>query len=205
MKASELLKCYKALVHLYDAIMTDDAYLILKRYYPNLLKKELYADLKTRVGKLTRYYAVYTTDDHNYLICNDFMNFDDVNNMFSWQEGKSYYIPETLEEFLAYAEPTYVEENDGFKIMENHMIKVFKFDKVHADVLTKIMVARIQNGFRLQESVDDIERYYEFKNQDDIMMFARAYQILNNNTRMASNKGHTPLELSAEADTDIVS
>lgn len=205
MKASEFLKCYKALVHLYDAILTDDAYLILKKFYPALLKKELYADLKNRVGKLTKYYAVYTTDDHNYLICNDFMDFDDVNNTFSWQKGKQYYIPETLDEFLAYAEPSYCEENGAFKVMETHMIKVFKFDKIKANIFTKMMVSRIQNGFGLQESVDDIERYYQFKNEEDILAFARAYQVLNNNTRMAVHKGHTPLEIRNDSDTDIVS
>ncbi len=205
MKASDFLKCYKALVHLYDAILTDDAYIILKKYYPSLLKKELYADLKNRVGKLTKYYAVYNTDDHNYLICNDLMDFDDVKNMFSCQSGKPYYIPESLDEFLAYAEPSYCEENDAFKIMETHMIKVFKFDKIKANIFTKIMVHRIQNCVRLQESVDDIERHYQFKNEDDIMMFARAYQILNNNTRMAVHKGHTPLEIRAESENDIIS
>lgn len=90
------LKIYRALVNLYGAIVTDDAYPIIKKYYPNILKRDLYKDLKKRVNKFTRWYAVYRTTGHNYLIASEFMSFEDVDLLFGEQINKPRYIPDTL-------------------------------------------------------------------------------------------------------------
>lgn len=195
MKPSEFLKIYKALVNLYGAIVTDDAYPIIKKYYPNILKKDLYKDLKKRVNKFTRWYAVYRTTGHNYLIASEFMSFDDVDCLFGEQMNKPRYVPDTLEEFLRYSEPTYVEENGAFDIAKQYLIDVLNFEPNKAYIETILMVGRIRNGLRLQDTINAIEKDYTFKDENDVIEFVRIYQLLNNNTRLIENCGHTPSEL----------
>ena len=108
MKAKEFRMCYLAFKNLYGAIISDDAFDILKKYYPDLTKSEFNKDLKDRSTKATRDYMVYRTTDRKYLIADEFYDFEDVDKLFEKQTGKDYYIPENLEKFLFYAYDMYL-------------------------------------------------------------------------------------------------
>ena len=56
MKPKEFRLCYLAFKNLYGAIISDDAFNILKKYYPSLTKSEFNKDLKDRTTKQTRDY-----------------------------------------------------------------------------------------------------------------------------------------------------
>ncbi len=99
MKPSEFRKFYLTFTELYGAIHSDDAYAIMKRFFPKLLKKEMYADMKSRVGKMTRDYMIRPTTERKYVICSEWHNDEDLNEIFAQHGDLPFYVSDDLEEY----------------------------------------------------------------------------------------------------------
>ena len=99
MKPSEFRKFYLTFVELYGAIYSDDAYEIMKRFFPKLLKKEMYADMKSRVDKMTRGYLIRRTDTRKYVVCSEWHDDDDLDEIFQQHANIPFYVVDDLEEY----------------------------------------------------------------------------------------------------------
>ena len=194
MKASDYLKFYRAFVSLYGAITSDEAYKIIKNYYPKTNKIEFLKDLKSRSRKRTVDYAVYQFAGPNFLIVHDLMTFEQINKMLESHIDKPFYVPESVDDFLKYSDPGYIEENDAFNILYDYLKKLYKDDK-KAYLDATVIAYQIKVDMRIEASVDLIQETYQFKDEKDIEDFIKIYSIVNNNTKKQSNSGHSPNEL----------
>ena len=79
---------YKFFANMYGAIHSDDAFLIMKRFYPSLLKKDMYKDMNSRVYRSTRGYTIYKTTDNKYVVCRDYYEFEDLDRLFEMQDNQ---------------------------------------------------------------------------------------------------------------------
>lgn len=206
MKPKEFRTIYLAFSNLYGAIYSDDAYLIMKYYFPSLKKKEMYQDMKSRKDKFTRGYEVVGTTDSKYVIKADYLSFDDLDRLFAFQGDKPFYYPETFEEMESYSNSDYW-FTDNKKTLD--MLSDFLDKRIDVKDETKraINVIAIIYMIRIYiESIDHLntqqyfdlleERGVKLKSSKDGIEFMRMFQTLNNNTRHITNRGFTPTELS---------
>ena len=208
MKKNEFNKCYKYFAYMFGAIHSDDAYLIMRLYFPSLLKKDMYIDLKERYDKEPRDYQVVKTTNNKYIICQKHYTYEDLDRLFAIQADKPYFFPYSYND-LAY----YLNEDD---FMDNNEELIKDFLHYLVDHLPSHMSEeeKTEKGIRLifdlhqvfhhsidmmriQEIVDYLEHNkVKFKSEKDINTFMKIYQQFVNNTRTISNRGYTPLELS---------
>lgn len=195
MKAKEFRMCYLAFKNLYGAIISDDAFNILKKYYPSLKKSEFNKDLKDRSTKATRNYMVYRTTDRKYLIADQLYDFEDVDTLFDKQTGKDYYIPDNLESFLFYADDMYwFNENADLidsmmKFLEKYMSiedARFLIYKMHIEITGASDYVKIVEMFCDNSGISDEKTISDFL--DYLFVFS-------NTTRTPANKGKSASEM----------
>ena len=204
LKAKDYRKLYIAAVYLYGAIYSDDLHFVLKHYYPNLTKKELQNDLKARVPKFTREYAVFTTYKQNkYIITSEFNDNDDLDYLFETKKDKPTYIPPTLEDFLKYSDGFFLGEDARAyqeRIFEYLTTKV-KTNEQEAYRYILLITAGIKTN-RLNDAIQEVLGNIKFNNENEMKSIISIINDLNNNSRMPENNGFTPKELSSLYQSD---
>lgn len=197
LKAKDFRKCYKSLIKLYGAIISDDIFKILKHYYPDLKKRDLNADLKTRCDKSTRGYVVYRTNDRKYLLTNDMMTFPMVDALFQKQEGKSFYIPDTLKEFLAYGD--FDEWLNNLDDIHQEVKEKLESILSEEDIIKFLFMCGTNTEYTKDSPLDSFKEDMDFMeikyNAEDEDFLVFCYNLLLINTRYPVHKGHTPLEM----------
>lgn len=202
MKQSEFRIFYLAFATLYGAIYSEEAFLIMRKFFPNLTKKEMYADIKNRSDKLTVGYWIYKCPKGKYVIGRDYYTSEELDKLFQKHTDKPFYVPKSFEDFKKYKDGSYWwEENKTLiakmtRFLDKHTLKRNDFN--YPLVLLMIIHDSISECVDLQEIVDCLEqRGTVFGDINEINKFAGLYQELNNHTRFITNCGFTPEELAA--------
>ena len=206
MKASDFRKFYLTFVNLYGVIFSEDAYKIMKHYFPELKKKDLYKDLKDRNDKLTRRYAVLRTSDRKvpYIICDWFLSDKDIDEILEQQGNKPFFYCEDLEEYFSYADS--LGYNPGYQPMVDYAYNRLKKknDKKEAKVLAKLLVDRtcltlhLDHGHPMKTFNETVQRLIDVLEPEDIDEANRMIELyteLQSNTRMITNRGYSLKEM----------
>ena len=201
MKSSQLRKFYLAFIYYYGAIYSDDAYKIIKGFYPDFKEETLLNDLKKRVGKMTRQYMVLETDDDRYVISNDLFNDDDLDELFYQQGNKPFFVENDLDRYLDEFGVDLPKEYDNLqKYLDKHIkIKDKKMREQLTDIYQLMFFTRIRNSLGGQSEINDmIQEALDLcgiedlnKANDLIKHIMEAY----NNTPMITNRGYSPIEM----------
>ena len=199
--AKHYYQFYIGCIRLYGVIDSDSAFDIFKTYYPKALKKDFLKDIRTRNGKYTKKYIIWTTYKKNlYLIADDWYDQKDIELIFSLQEDKPFYMPNTLEEFINCSSFEY------WKILNKKYIDdlssilskntKFKVESTLETIFETIRYLSRQSRFEpLGEITNRLIKWgYDFNEQELTSVVALLQEIVNN-TKMPCNRGYTPLEL----------
>ncbi len=203
MKSKDFTLFYKFFANMYGAIYSDDAYLIMKIFFPSLLKKEMYKDMKSRVYLDTKGYTVYKTVDNKYVITRPSFDFDDLDQLFELQGNKPFFVPENL------LGVEYYTNRDFFFDKNDDDLESFYYFLTFRLKTKKVLQPAVYNIYKrfdiLFDSIDtpkfskfmDILYEYKFEciEEDDINTLMRVYTNLNNNTKTITNRGYSPKEL----------
>ncbi|MCH4888376.1 hypothetical protein EZV73_12365 [Acidaminobacter sp. JC074] len=109
--------------------------------------------------------------------------------------GKPYYLP-SYDVFIRYASTGYVEETYEYKAMEDFIRRHVTSDDIKVENFM-ISLGYICEYMGMNGAVEELEEMgYVFNSDQEFHRFAMLYQAFNNNTRMWSNHGYTPSELS---------
>lgn len=199
MQAKDFRKAYLYFVSLYGVIYSEDAYRILKFYFPDLKKEQLLKDLKDRATKLTREYIVVETDKKNlYVIAEPYLDYEDYDRIFKEQANKPYYYPTTFEGLCKF-EPyqNWLELNDkNLTDMINYFI-----DRGDTNLkiieLTMVLYWKVRDQEPIEKLIEYFKDYgFEIKTQEDLAFVMSKLIPVMNNTRLRENRGYTPSELS---------
>lgn len=166
---NDLTKAYQAAAALYGLINERDFYIILKKYFPNLTYEDYLNDLEER-SKITEDlekegYVVKKSND-DYIIHFYFGPNQDkyLEELLEKQRGKDFYVPDSLEEFLNFAD-------DPEAVLINPMVKVdlinFFNEYIH-DLDKSIFLYRLTFVYRKDiKDVFDFLKEGGFVFQDD--------------------------------------
>ncbi len=186
---------YKAFANLYGAILSDDAYFILKKYYPDLKKSELTQSLKEKNRIKTLGYMVFKTEKNNkYVIANQYFDFERIGSVLSQTYIKQYYIYDNVDDFLKYSDSAYCEATKEYIMLYSYLQNSIHLDLAEINKwFNKVLFYNRTNIGDMQSIISVLN--YKFDNQNQIFEFLKLYQNFINNLRIPDNLGHTPMEL----------
>ena len=205
LKAKQYREFIIGCINLYGIIDSNDAFKILKTYYPDATKKEFLEDLKERNHRFTKDYSIWTTSKRNtYLITFDRIDDEEIDYLLDLQNDKPFYIPQTYEQFLkAITYETFKNEN---KKLINDFIKFLaKNHEKHNSKLADITLSVLYEDIRDMDKIKDINpveiclkrfNLWGYKIDDDnIDEYVFYLQEMMNSIRYYANRGYTPKEL----------
>ncbi|MBR3167184.1 MAG: hypothetical protein IKF18_00670 [Erysipelotrichaceae bacterium] len=198
MKPSEFRKFYLTFVELYGAIGSDDAFAIMKRFFPKLLKKEMYADMKSRTGKKTRGYCILPTDGRRFAVCEENSDEEDLAHIFFDHRDLPFYVPDDLQEYWDIGANGLPLSSAGEKLID-YLQSECGADSDHATARTLIIEYIILNADYV-DIPDRILRYIEIWEPaiDDAEKLQTVLDLIlemTRTTRLPSCCGHTLNEL----------
>lgn len=195
-KAVILKEYAKAAVNLYGIIPLDELAAIYNSHNSDKTDEdELFQNLLIFIRETDSDF--YFWDE--YLVHPGFEDedFEAVDDLAAEIEGKPWYIPEK-ESFLCYADEFHWEETAQSEKLERYLKTSFGFDTVDARSMTAELALTSAGEMPWQEQVDMVmEATGSFKSDAQAEKFFKLLMDLRNNSRIWSNKGHTPNELSA--------
>ena len=202
-KPSLLRQYYLTFVRLYGVIYFDDAHMIIKKYHPSFLKKDLRKDLNPRLFIYGRGYAVAKTKNNKFIIFNPIFTYEDIDRLFLAQGNKPFFVCPNEEEYLKYQDPDYDDNEELYDKLEKFLLKN-GFSKQQAITICYTTKINIATQAKMQTLADTFESLnIDFGNEEVFADYMGYYQELNNNTRIPSNRGFTPLEI-ANHNTSMV-
>lgn len=192
---------FNAMAHLYGIIPIHEAYRIITEVYEEDVPKELFRIFVERSALYAHsYYYIEEyeqTDTFNYLLVSDGFEDDEIDDLLSQHEGKSYYLPEK-ETFLKYGYDFFYEKDKYFTAMFSFFKSMPNTSDERADDLADEMQLMAYMGETdINHILGDLERMRApITSQAKIKRFLDVYFDLMNHTRQQVNKGFTPAELS---------
>ena len=125
------------------------------------------------------------------ILQNSDLFYQNIKFLFESQSSKPYYVP-AKEEFLKYKDLFYFEKNKEYNNLHKYIYK-----KTCNKNLTDMICTKIHQNCSDQKTFDDLEEFNVlFDSDEDAQIFIDMIVKLSNNTRLKSNRGHTPLEIS---------
>ena len=202
MKSSQLREFYLAFVYHYGAIYSDDAYKIIKGFYPDLKEETLIKDLKKRVGKMTRGYMVLETEDDNiFVISNVLFTNEDLDELFYEQGKKEFFVEKNLDVYLGNSGENFLKEyKDLRRYLERHIKANNKTERIiMSDIYLLKFFTTVKYSFvgddvikkMLQEVID----LCEIENIDKVNTLLKLIMEAYNNTPMITNRGYSPKQM----------
>jgi hypothetical protein len=185
---------YKAFANLYGAILSDDVYSILKKHYPDLLKKELIENLKEKSQADTKGYIILKTNNNKYVIALTFIPIYEMDEVLSQRNIKSFYIYNDISDFLKYADSSYCEETPEYR----RLYRFYKYTlRLSDDKIKKCFKTILHINRSGQTDMESIIKTINGKinTEDQVYDFLNIYQKFINNLRIPYNLGHTPVEV----------
>jgi len=196
-KRVRLLNDYAmAAVSLYGAVKQQDLVDIFNMHNENKTDiEEMFSCLIKFVAAEQGYcfYDEYIVDDS---FAED--DFEDFLEFINETASKPRYLPER-EEFLRYADFAYYEQTPQTLALKNYIGKILPTcakDPLLADDLVDEIVYLSRDEGSLKELTDLLEGYdLRFKDEKQARQFFTLVFDVQNNVRLWSNNGHTPLEI----------
>ena len=207
--AKTFRESYLSLGHLYGAIYSDDAFKILKGYYPELTKSKLLADLKSRTEKnYTLGYRVFKVSDpetgrilpKQYLICGEIFTDKEIDLILDSAYGKPFYTP-PLETFKKYSDRWFRENQSEF----DQIVRFFLDHTKPGEQTISMPDTFYERHFKSCDSIYYSEKLEiilsnpffgrSFQNERDVKRFFNMLMRLLNNTKCPSNRGYSPNEI----------
>ncbi len=209
MKKSDFRKAYLSFARLYGAIYSDNAYQILKKYFPRLKKSAFNKDLKSRYLKLTKGYDLFYCGYQHYVITRDYFRSEDIDEVFRQQAKKPFYIPETFEEFVQCGDGENLlltnldYEKDLRRFFKRHLIKEEKEEgkepvdeDKYSEIATYCLIRHMEYEFEIGEIIDFAKRLgLNLSEEKTLQKFVEIMQNIINNMRNIYNCGFTPMEM----------
>ena len=202
MNKKQLTDFYKTCANLYGAIYSDEAFDILKKFFPDFLKRDFIEDLKQRFGVRHKGYKIIKiSSKYKYFITHEYCNSGDIDCILEDGKGIPYFIPsDNFEEFIKYSDlkVSAAEEHRAISIYKRNLDKLVPSytDEQKEQLITMIfmydytkhylddLIFLIDEG-KLPEIPED--KFADLTNfVDDIY----------NNKRLFENRGHTINEIS---------
>ena len=208
----ELLRSYfSAFSHLYGITPLYRALRIIQKQNPELaLTEDEFLSFVSEVEREDHYYIIageediYTDVDQptpplkreiiaEYLYAVD--DFESYEELRGEQEGKPFYIPEK-EALLKFQDDEYVEETKESLALGTFLRDQLKLEKAD-DILWDLQLEARMGDSDPQRVIWEVERRVGKRcfSIEQTKAFFRYYYAMSNNTRLASNRGFTPVEL----------
>lgn len=188
-----------AAVNLYGVIKLSDFIEVFNHYEEEKTNKK---EAKERLTILATLYPLDLNFKNDIIASfydlEDNQDLEEAKKLFKHQNNKPRYLPEKTE-FLRFADDSYVEPMKpllDLEIFIVHNLKVQQSEPgdIRFDVLE--LHDQIVYGQPLSEFYSYINRRgYTFKDEEQLQGFISHIMIVNNNTRMFENNGHTPIEI----------
>lgn len=192
---SILLDSYaRAAVHLYGIIPQDEFIeLFNSQNEEKVTEDELFATLLRNINEDSEY--CFWED---YLVHSDFEeeDFAGVPNLEEAIRKKPRYIP-PKDEFLLYADSDYYEQTPQTEKLEAFVVGELARDRTEAlDIVDEVVYACMAEQ-RIKDVMDVFDEHdIEFESKEQLTKLLPIVMDVWNNSRVWSNKGHTPAELS---------
>jgi|SRR5690625_3076072 len=137
----------------------------------------------------------YIYDD--YFVHEAIFVFDEFNQEIQKKQGKPYYIP-PKNELLKYTDQFYIEKNKQYKALLRYMTKhIFSGKRVRANELCEETYSMLQSEYSIQQILSEYNQIgIVFDDEQQVKEVVHLVIELSNNTRLWSNNGYTPDELS---------
>lgn len=120
---------------------------------------------------------------------------DSFHYLLKLQENKPYYIP-AKSQLLRYKDDFYYERTKEFRNLKAFLEKNLRLDDIKAEELAEDIQFVCQTEFRLEDIFFEFERRgISFDSEDQVQQILNLVMPLSNNTRIWSNRGHTPNEI----------
>ena len=198
---------YKAFVNLYGAIDSNDAYPIMCRYIPGLKKKDFINDLKERYQGYQTKFQIIKTTINTFIIADIKYSFDDLDRLFSYQGNKPFYVTDSLDEYLRFSNDMYgvfKDENESYLSQIESICLKNKVDENNIDKINKVIFDNIYNWKKFdQKTINRLDKLgLKFHSEIELKSFIDVYYKIHNNTRIRTNRGFTPSELSRSVSND---
>lgn len=191
-KHQEILKYLKALNNLYGVFERDQFLAVWNKYHEEALNvselEDFLAEAQDRIGFFFR--------EGEYLIDGGFSDSSEYENLLDEVKNKPYYMPKKSE--IDMYEDEIVDVNsDYYKAVKRYLSKKIK-DDVDLDNLLFEMETVCVFEASTSEIMNLIDEFnVNFDDMNDANNFMKLYVDWHNHTRVWSNRGYTPAELSA--------
>jgi len=132
-----------------------------------------------------------------YFVHEAIIMFDDINEEIIKRHGKPHYIP-SEEELLKYTDETYFEKTKQYHILLLYITEYLcDGNKLKAENMCEHIVGMIEAESSLQMIFSEMDDFgITFGDKEQANKAIELITDLHNNTRLWSNNGHTPLEIS---------
>ena len=216
-----LRKYFAAMANLYGIIPLPEAYKIAKHFSPRSFSEEEFFSFAEIARHEDGNYGVlgaenlYTDGRPSAPHDREIVNLDLMEPVRTdkiayydtkeFQYGKTYYIPSTKEDLLAYVDEYYVEVTPEYTAFDRFLRAHYAPPKkiIGVDLAVKALFIAIRIDVDMNTLMDDFALYgFILRDDDDFARFAELYQNHVNNARLFSNCGYTPNEIRAMQPTE---
>ena len=118
---------------------------------------------------------------------------NDYLELLDEQQGYEFYIP-TEQEIAEIVDDTYLSRNPYAEKFVNYLQKK-SWTREDAQTFVRMLQRETTLGCGVEEMLEIVEEFIEFKNEKDFSRFLSILQGLRNNTRLQYNRGFTSQEL----------
>lgn len=203
MNKKQLTAFYKTCANLYGVIYSDDAFDILKTFFPKYLKKDFIKDLKERWNSGHRgYNIVKVTGKTKYFITFEYCDDDEIiDYILQEAKDKPYFIPEgDFDNFIKYSNKE-VSAKDELLAMDEFKNDLDNITPDYNDLQKARIITMLFYFERLDDYLHELSHLIETKvlppiNEEGLRKIAQHLMNVFNNRRLFENRGYTPAEMS---------
>lgn len=199
---------YLSFCNLYGCLDSDAALEIINIFFPKVTKEQLFADLKSRIGKTTKGYQVIETTDNDYIIAKEYYDFAGLDMLFEKQGTCPFYVPDDLQTYWAYGDEFFMEDMSCLNDMMKFFEQFYKEEEQQKQLLLSFYVRMgIQDGADPESILTFLEKQEGLSfTVKQMKEFENRFYDLRENTRLVFYRGHTPSEMAkiskGEMETD---
>lgn len=197
MTPKEFRNFYLSFCTLYGCIDSSAALEIINVFYPDVTKKQLFADLKSRVGKNTRGYQIIETTDDDYIIAKTYYDFAALDMLFEKQGTCPFYVPDDLETFFNYGDEFFMEDINVMNEMIAFFNPFYSEEESNKELMMALYVRMgIMDGAGADSILDFLSSQEGLSfNEENIKQFKVIFDNLARKTRSVFYRGHTLEEM----------
>lgn len=181
---------YKAFTYLYSFILSNDALMIIKKFYPDVTKEKLDKDLSNRIDDDNTHFEVIKTTDNRFVIIDKGLPYKTLKGLIKYQGSIPYYIPRTLEEMFKYSDFFYYEDCPMLTLLTDLL------DSEMSDSFKEVISCSARHDISAQDTLHFLdEKGIKLKDKDGTYeQFVVFYNEYLKRCRKTCLRGHTEKE-----------